>query len=217
MLQLFFCPSLPLHRPGDAVNLTRLPPHSLFPQLGWGTEPMASSSWLQNPRKLTPCIPEAETQPGGVLLALIILQQEKILSRPSLPPKGRLGERMCRDLPKLTGDPGCASLMPAHLGTLSPGTRTHTHTRTRTHSLLAPRNVPGQPSRNHPHSDRITTAISRGVCTPLGGRQLPPDTATKAAMPSTCCEAVLLIINSRLPSLETDTQSHSGTRAHTSP
>lgn len=42
---------LPFHRPGDIANPTLLPSHSLFPQLGQGTEPTASLSWLQNPRK----------------------------------------------------------------------------------------------------------------------------------------------------------------------
>ena len=76
MPHLLLCTSLPFRRPGDVVNLTLLPSHSLFPQLGCSTKPIASLSWLQNPRELIPRDPEAKTQPEGGPLVLIILQEE---------------------------------------------------------------------------------------------------------------------------------------------
>lgn len=54
------------------------PSFPLLPQLGCGTEPIASRSWLQNPRKRTSWVPEAKTQPEDGLLVLIILCQESL-------------------------------------------------------------------------------------------------------------------------------------------
>ena len=94
-------------------------------------------------------------------------------------------------------------------------THIHIHAYMHTHTLLAPRNVPAQTSRNRPHS-----AVHSGVCTPQAASQLPSGMATRAAMRSTCWEAFLLVMNSRLSaakSRDRHTHRHSETRAHTAP
>jgi hypothetical protein len=72
----------PIAQAGHIVSLTLLPLHSRFPQLGEGTESIASLNWIQNPRKLTPQVSKTKTPPKGGTQDLIIFWRFFTVSSP---------------------------------------------------------------------------------------------------------------------------------------
>lgn len=90
---------------------------------------------------------------------------------------------------------------------------THTRTRTCTYCWSLGMRQCSQAEITLIQTESSSTFHS-GVCTPWAASQLPPGTATKAAMRHTCWEAFLLVMKNKLPAAKSR-DGHTHTHTHT--